>query len=85
MNKLQDAIDKQQIGGAGGLTTNEAALIRDAARRVANPDLELAHRFNTLRIGGPTADGRVHLNGSLSSDEWGRLQTALGVTEDANE
>ncbi len=53
-----------------------------AARKVANPDLDLAHRFDVMRIGGPTADGRVHLNGSLSNDEWGRLQAALGFTED---
>ncbi len=57
--------------------------IIEAARKYANPDLDLAHRFDTMRIGGPTADSRVHLNGSLSSDEWGRLQAALGLlTED---
>ena len=42
-------------------------------------DVDLAHRFETIRVGGPTADGRVYLSGSLSSDEWGRLQGALGI------
>ena len=52
----------------------------DDAAPATNADVDLAHRFQTIRVGGPTADGRVHLNGSLSSDEWGRLHAALGIT-----
>jgi len=47
-----------------------------------DPDVDLAHRFDTLKIGGPTADGRIHLNGSLSGEEWHRLMVRLGITGD---
>ena len=84
MSDLQDAFKwyEEWHGDCESLSIPNVTVLAIAARRVVNPDLDLAVRFDTLRIGGPTADGRVHLNGSLSNDEWGRLQAALGFTED---
>ena len=82
MSDLQDAADR--LANRIPLEPGDREVLVDAARKYANPDLDLAHRFDVLRIGGPTADGKVHLNGSLSNDEWGRLQAALGVTENAD-
>ena len=50
MSDLTDALDKQQIKGAGGLTTDEAAYIREAARMIANPNYEAAQ---LVKIGDP--------------------------------
>jgi len=85
MSDLQDLIDQWDNSDLAARAYPETFIagFLEAARRVATPDLDLAHRFDTIRVGGPTADSRVHLNGSLSGDEWGRLQTALGITEDA--
>ena len=83
MSDLQDALDQWDAAPTFDVMVDMTPIV-EAARRVANPDLDLAHRFDTMTIGGPTADGRIHLNGSLSNDEWGRLQAALGLTEDAD-